>query len=696
MYYIRSLFFSSILVFATCVWTKAQTPDMCGTDIERKKLIESHPEILQREANFDKLAAARLTSIMRIEDETLIIPVVFHIIHDYGSENISDAQVIDAMENINADFRGTNVDFLATLPEYADIAADLNIEFRLAQRELSGGCTNGIDRIASLRTYEGSDAAKLGGWQSGKYLNIWVTKDLTSGAAAYAYYPTSIAGLMYTVDGIIARHDYVGTIGTAGSYAIHVLSHEIGHYLNLQHVWGNSNAPGVACGDDQVPDTPMTEGWTSCNIYGNTCGGAVDNVQNHMEYSYCSTMFTEGQKARVYAALESEDAMRNNLYTPGNLALTGTADGYVASGCVPKADFYASDRILCNGNSTTFHDVSFNAPVVSRLWEFEGGVPATSTELNPIVNYSTEGWHTVKLTVTNENGSNTKIFENYLNVSKSDAIYDATYFADFNDETSTKKDWIFYNKYPDDREWKWRSSNGYWNSGCVWLNSRYGPDLETDIIISPAFDLALNLTDNVFFKYATTSYGVGEVDYTMSLKIYYSINCGDTWVYMNKLTGAELISSYGGSSDFYPQYPDQWASAVFNLPESAKTNHVQFKFEFVYNPYVNNIFIDDFNFTTGVLSTPAPEAFITLKMSPNPVSAKNTAALYYNVVEQCAITLEITDIYGKLLHTKNIGITEPGSHQEFISPADWGLQSGCYFIRLKSGQYDAVSRLIVD
>jgi len=70
--------------------------------------------------------------------------------------------------------------------------------------------------------------------------------------------------------------------------------------------------------------------------------------------------------------------------------------------------------------------------------------------------------------------------------------------------------------------------------------------------------------------------------------------------------------------------------------------------------------------------------------------------LYYNVVEQCAITLEITDIYGKLLHTKNIGITEPGSHQEFISPADWGLQSGCYFIRLKSGQYDAVSRLIVD
>jgi PKD repeat protein len=688
--------FSSFILFSGMLSVQSQTITMCGTDIEREKLIATYPEILVREANFNKLAAERLVSVMRIEDEKLIIPVVFHIIHDYGAENITDAQVYDAIEKINADFSATNADFLATIPEYADIAANCNIEFRLAQRELSGGCTNGIDRIASLRTYEGSDAAKLGGWQSGKYLNIWVTKDLSGGAAAYAYYPTSIAGLMHTVDGIIARHDYVGTIGTSGLYAAHVLSHEIGHYLNLQHVWGNSNAPGVACGDDQVPDTPTTEGWTTCNVFGNTCGGPIDNVQNHMEYSYCSTMFTNGQKARLYAALESEDAMRNNLYTYENLLLTGTNDGYVASGCFPKADFYASSRFFCSGESVTFHDVSFNAPVVSRVWEFEGGTPATSTEQNPVVIYETEGWFPVKLTVTNENGTTTKLLDRYLYVTKTTATYDETYFADFNDEATVNNEWVLFNKYPDDYEWKWRPNNGYWNSGCVWLNSRFGPDLESDIMISPAFDLSNGLTDNLFFKYATTSYGTFTEDYTMSLKLYYSVNCGDSWIFFNKLTGADLITSYGGSTDFYPQYPDQWGSAAINLPEAAKSEHVLFKFEFVYNTNNNNIFIDDVNFTTGVLSAPLQEEIIAMKLSPNPVQKQSSALLHYNLLNGGNMNLQITDLYGKALATVNLGNQSAGSYQYEIKPEQLGLTTGCYFVILTDGNQQSSGKLIVD
>ena len=68
-----------------------------------------------------------------------------------------------------------------------------------------------------------------------------MVKDLQNGAAAYAYYPGSIGGIMYTVDGIICRQDYVGTIGSAGTYAAHVLSHEIGHYLNFYHILGGRN-----------------------------------------------------------------------------------------------------------------------------------------------------------------------------------------------------------------------------------------------------------------------------------------------------------------------------------------------------------------------------------------------------------------------------------------------------------------------
>lgn len=686
----------SILITALTGWqTYAQTTQFCATDEVRRNSIELHPEILEKEAQFNAFAQTKLGQIARMEGETLVIPVVFHVIHDYGPENISDAQIYDAIEKINADFSATNTDFINTIPEFQDIAVDCDIEFRLAQKELSGGCTNGITRTASLRTYNGSDAAKLDGWQSGKYLNIWVVKSLPAGTAAYAYYPTSIVGIMHTVDGIICRYDYVGTIGTAGSYAAHVLSHEIGHYLNLQHPWGNTNAPGVACGDDQVPDTPMTEGWTSCYLTGNTCGGGVDNVQNHMDYSYCTTMFTEDQKSRMYAALESEDAMRNNLWTEENLLLTGTNDGYVSGTCIPEADFYTAQRYICAGESVTYYDVSYKGPVESRVWTFEGATPSTSTEEDPVVTYNTPGWYTVTLSVTNAAGTNAREWTDYIYVSPEVAPYDRNYFADFNSEEATYSDWMLNNKYPDNFEWKWRGGNGYWNTGCIWLNSNDAPDLESDVVLSPIFDLSDGIANNVFFKYSTTSSGLDAGDYTMSLKMFYSINCGDSWISMGKITGSDLITSYGGSPDFFPQYPDQWGSAAFSIPTNAKDEHVQFKIEFVANPYSNNIFIDDFNFTTGVLSAQMPEAQMDLKVYPNPLDGAGAAVVQYSLVAQSDLQLHILDLTGSEVASIPLGVQEAGSHAYSLNPAELKLSSGCYFIRLSDGVSDAVSRLII-
>lgn len=695
LFRIKQISFFVIILFVTAS-ASGQTPSPCGTDEIRNAQIENNPEILQREAAFNQYAdefASTNTATHR--SAPYIIPVVFHIIHDYGAENISDAQIYDAIDKINADFSKTNSDFWLTIPEFQGVAADCEIEFRLAQRTLSGACTDGIERIPSLRTYEGSDAAKLDGWQPAFYLNIWVVKDLQNGAAAYAYYPTSIDGFLIPADGVICRYDYVGSIGAAGTYSTHTLSHEIGHYLNLQHCWGNSNSPGVACGDDQVGDTPYTEGWVTCNLYGSSCDNVVDNVQNIMEYSYCSTMFTEGQKTRMYATLNDSEAFRNNLWDPENLALTGTTDGYESGLCEPTADFYADNRLVCIGENVNFHDVSWGGAADSRSWEFTGGMPTTSTEINPVVTFSEPGWHKVVLTTTNASGLTTKSIDDYIYVSPETPVLNETYFGNFNDETEVKNNWVFYNKYADTQYWQWRAENGYWAGGCAWLNSRFAPGSEKDVLISPSFDLSNYFATNVFFKYATTTWAITDDNYDMALKLYYSINCGRTWVYMSQITGDDWEFTYGGGTDFYPTQPEQWSMAIFNLPSAAQSENVKFKIEFTSNYYSNNIFIDDFNFSSPEMGIAGNPNSSQLNISPNPATDGDQVNILYSTTKPGKVTLKIFDLSGKEMHhfTETVFGDAPQSYS--FSPAELHLKAGCYFISLESEGQVANSKFVV-
>lgn len=673
----------------------AQQTATCGTDDVRRELIQQYPQIVAQEEAFNDFAAGYSTTFARSASGAYIIPVVFHVIHDYGAENISDAQIMEAMERINEDFNKENSDLDETVAEFIGIAADIDVEFRLAQRELSGTCTNGIDRIPSMRTYTGGDAAKLGGWQHGFYLNIWVVKFLPGTAAAYAYYPTSIIDLLAPVDGVICRYDYVGSTGAAGEYSAHTLSHEIGHYLNLQHCWGNTNAPGVECGDDNVADTPITKGWSTCNLAGHTCIEPLDNVQNFMEYSYCSTMFTEGQKTRMYAALNSTDAKRNNLWTTETQMLAGVQDGYVPGLCVPQADFYASKRMVCKGESVTFHDVSWKAPVTSRSWTFEGGSPAASTDAEPVVVYDEPGWHLVTLTVSNASGSSTKSFEQYLYVDNSTAQFTGDYFGDFNDADAAQSDWLMTDRYPDDFSWNWRGSQGYYNSGCIWLNSRGAPDQEKDQVISPSFDLSDGLTDNVFFKYATTSSGLDEGDYTMKLKLYYSVNCGFSWVTVGEITGEELVTSYGGSGDFYPAFPDQWRVALFSLPDGAQSENVRFKIEYTNTNFGNNVFIDDFNFTDGTLNVSAAQNEPVLTVFPNPVDAAGQVAVHCNLPYSGKASITIRDITGAVQYVESAQFLPEGNQIWRLPAFNGKLASGMYTIAIMAEHYQASSKMMI-
>lgn len=693
----------SFFIFHTSAF--AQSEASCGTDIMRKKAIEQNPEILNQEAQLEEFTKTFTEQYEQnastARSATYIIPVVFHIIHDYGTENITDEQIFDAIDRMNQDYSKTNADFDATITEFLGIAADCQIEFRLAQKNLGGGCVNGIERIPSMLTYNATDDAKLNPWQPGHYLNIWVAKVLPEGVAAYAYYPGAISGFLAMKDGIICLSNFVGGIGTSSEYYSHTLSHEAGHWMNLQHPWGNTNDPGVECGDDQVSDTPVTKGSNLvCNLSLSTCNPPIiENVQNFMEYSYCETMFTEGQKTRMFAALNSETANRSTIWSEENLILTGTNDGYVPGTCAPVADFYSDSRFVCAGSAVTFHDVSWNGGSTSRTWTFEGGSPSTSTDENPSVTFSEKGWHKVTLEASSSGGSNTKSVDEYIYVS-TDVIYNDTYYGDFNDETQAREDWVFYNKYQDSQAFDWRSNNGYGGSnGCAWLNSRFGPFGDKDELISPSFNLDGSAADSIFFRYSTTSYSPAVSYMSSTIKLWYSIDCGKTWtqIFSNILEGEELFTAYSGDVNFVPIHTSQWRTGRFSIPILAKNANVKFKIEFTYDSFSNNVFIDDFNFSSApVAIEDATSSIGTFNIAPNPASSQTSVNVEYNLEMSGNVTLSIYDLLGNIVADIPLGEQPIGMQHFTLNLNNYHIATGNYLFKLSDGNSYQTQKMTIE
>ena len=250
----------------------------------------------------------------------------------------------------------------------------MGIEFRLAQIDPEGNCTDGITYHQSVLTYEGGENVKDDTyWNNDMYMNVWVVADLASeGTAAYAYYPGSAPD---NHEGIICDDDYFGTTGTASNsnWSRHTMPHEVGHYLNLAHPWGSSNSPGDADDDDDgvpdnclidddVDDTPLTFGVenSNCPLTQVSCNDTLDNVQNIMDYSNCALMFTNGQKDRAHAALNSSSGGRNLLWQEDNLWNTGVHDNYQPNICVPVPDFTSNTQAGCNDVTISFEEMCYN------------------------------------------------------------------------------------------------------------------------------------------------------------------------------------------------------------------------------------------------------------------------------------------------------------------------------------------------
>ncbi len=664
--------FTTIFIFILFSINTFSQSFTCGINYFDSIEVANDPSIIERRQALEKFTSQYMLSKNRDNDK-IIIPIVFHVLHQYGNERLSKQYIENAVANLNLDYSAQNTDLGQVINEFRGIIGNANFEFRLAKIDPDGNPTDGIMYYTTELTYNASNALKytIKNWDPAKYLNVWTVNSIESGAAAWSHYP----GISKALDGVVSIYTYVGSG--------HTLGHEIGHYLNLMHPWGNSNEPGLASNcnmDDGVDDTPLTSGVDqNCNLAQVTCG-SLDNVQNIMDYSTCDAMFTHGQTLRMRAALNSSVSGRNNLCSQQNLEATGVADGFTPVVCAPVADFGHIFPSMCPGSAIQFNDYSWGGPADNWEWVFEGGEPQISTQQNPVVTYNTPGKYSVKLTVSNATGENTIEHTNIINIIdiksglKAPVLYTMNYegFPFFGD--NVEKAWTVIN-----------SGNNNWETFVIDTNTmlrinNQNPDGLTNSIITPNIDLTTlgnpgTISFDVAFAKRTSDVSNDE------LRVYLSKDCGKTWIRRYAKSGVSLITNNSEpvTAAFIPT-ENQWRTDVIKTDFLGSISHLLLKFE-MKSLSGNYLYIDNLKIGEPVIEDINYWQKTGLNVYPNP--ANNVVNVSFSIGKNQNVEIRLLSIDGKTLHVKNI-LAKTGDNQHTINLQNLNIEKGLYLLTFKT------------
>jgi Pregnancy-associated plasma protein-A len=287
----------------------------CGTMEVHERLLRTVPSYMAARTDSENRAfLAKVRPQLAGRSGVTVIPVVVHVVYNGSAQNISDAQIQSQIDVLNHDFRKTNADVSSLPAVFQPLAADARIEFELATTDPGGNPTNGITRTSTTASGFTDDNkvkhASSGGadaWPRDNYLNLWVCR-LTGGLLGYAQFPGGPAD----TDGVVILDTAFGNTGTAAApFGLgRTATHEIGHWLNLRHIWGDDG--GGCSGDDFVADTPnCADANTGVPTFPHiTCGNGPngDLFQNYMDYTddVGMFMFTAGQVTRMQACLDGD------------------------------------------------------------------------------------------------------------------------------------------------------------------------------------------------------------------------------------------------------------------------------------------------------------------------------------------------------------------------------------------------------
>jgi len=319
--------------------TQGKSQKKCGTENKRFEALARNPGLIKERQMIEAFTKnwIQKDDAAKSGQTVVKIPVVVHVVWRTADQNISDEQIKSQIDILNKDFRKLNSDANKTPAFFKNLVADVGIEFCLAARDPAGMVTNGITRTKTTVTDIGDKdrwhTTLRGGkdpWNNKKYINIWVC-EAGEDLYGFAFLPGTADPL--EADGLVISSEYFGSTGTAiASFPNHkgrTTTHEMGHYFNLEHLWGPDDSE---CEEgDEVADTPVQfEATYDCASYPlkDDCSPTDNGILffNYMDYvdDECMYMFTEGQKKRMNASL---NGFRSTLLGQTNCSLsTSTED----------------------------------------------------------------------------------------------------------------------------------------------------------------------------------------------------------------------------------------------------------------------------------------------------------------------------------------------------------------------------------
>lgn len=682
----------------------------CGTDHVHQTVLDQNPAAAKRMAATEQEVNQWIANRSNAKNtqSTYVIPVVFHVIHNNGPENVSSARILQTLEQLNADYNRHNTDLNQVEAAFTGITGDVSIEFRLATRDPQGNCTDGITRTQSALTNTAGDNVKnLIVWDPTRYLNIWVVNTIDIGISGgvvlgYAYFPGGAPSL--NTEGVVVIEETIGA-NIAGTSTRRTLTHEIGHYLGLLHTWGNG--PNGQCGgSDQVADTPPTSGvqdvcprnFRPCSVSGTPVQA---NVQNYMDYSSCAIMFTAGQATRMQGFLNSNTSNRRNHWQQANLVATGTTATTTAlNSCAPKVRITTTEQFYSCANS----NVTFAADLTNQssttgttfTWTIPGAIPSTATGASVSVRFPFGGIYGAKVKAVNSLGADSAEVQNVAYIYSDTAGYNgSTYLEDF----SSVAGWPAVTNKPS-TSWRVEATNvnntwridpniGFNGNGSMTVRNQQVSGTQNSAV-TPTVDVT-TITSTPRFIAFDAAYARRTTANTDELKVYLSTNCGGSWTLVgtyNANSTPSLLTRTGNTTNFIPTAADWRAfSARINV-NATSGRRVQARFEMT-SGGGNNIYIDNVRFI-GFTNLPDNSLAQQVTLYPNPANAQTSATLALEEMQGRDVNVTIADAVGRALHNMTVHAAE--DIEKVSLPT---LAPGIYSVRVTMGSRGTTQKLVV-